>query len=99
MRAAITGRVTTHHNVGCSLANGPSLSHGLPALILSARCLRERHEGSGVATDWPPTSRLTPPLPSAVEKKVSKSISSCRLSEDAENAAFGNREVRCLVSS
>ena len=39
------------------------------------------------------------PLPSAVEKKVSKSISSCRLSEDAENAAFGNREVRCLVSS
>jgi hypothetical protein len=37
-----------------------------------------------------------PPLPSAVEEKVSKSISSCRLSEDAENAAFGNREVRCF---
>ena len=78
------------------LANGPSLSHGLPALILSARCLRERNEGSGIATDWPPTSGLVPPLPSAVEKRVSKSISSCRLSEDAENAAFGNREVRCF---
>ena len=34
------------------------------------------------------------PLPSAVEKKVSKSISSCRLSEDAENAAYGNLESR-----
>ena len=84
------------NNVECSLANGPSLSHGLPALILSASCLRERNEGSGIATDWPPTSGLVPPLPSAVEKMVYKSISSCRLSEDAENTAFGNREVRCF---
>ena len=38
------------------------------------------------------------PLPSAVEKKVSKSISSCRLSEDAENAAYGNRESRSCES-
>ena len=80
------------------LANGPSLSHGLPALILSARCLRERNEGSGIATDWPPTSGLVPPLPSAVGKKVSKSISSCIHSEDVENAAHGNRESRLCES-
>ena len=53
-----------------ALANVPVLSHGLPAPILSVRRLRERNEGSGVATNWPPTSRWMPPLPSAVGKKV-----------------------------
>ena len=77
------------------LANAPTFSHGLPALILSVCRLRERNEGSGVATSWPPTSRWMSPLPSAVGKKVSKSIVSCRLSEDAKIEAFGNREVRC----
>jgi hypothetical protein len=68
------------------------------APILSVRRLRERHEGSGAANSWPPISIRMPPLPSAVGKKVSKSISSFRLSDDAKSATFGNREVIYCLS-